>query len=151
MTEHANSLADALSPLHDFWRHWGFEPWSRPPFAGVSRGQRFVKDGILGRVAEYRAWDGIVWACGNAQEREALWRRCKPLDDVFTQRFLFIVDDPWAERRIRSFAWGFLGYLEFYAYWPGKEAHEKVRDLTGLIDIALRLTQTGNQKSHLDS
>lgn len=136
-----NSLADQLAPLHGFWEHWGFAPWSRPPFVGVSRVQRFVKGGLLGRVAEYRAWDGIAWMPGEEADREHLWRACRPMTDVMTQRYLFLLEEPWTERRIRSFAWGFLGYLEFYAYWPGKDGDAKARDLTGLIDLALRLEE----------
>ena len=137
----ADALAASLAPLREFWEHWGFEPWSRGPLAGVSRIQRFVKGGILGRVAEYRAWDCIVWSAGTNEDREQLWRACRPMSDVLTQRFLFLVENPSPERRIRSFAWGFMGYLEFYEYLPGHAANDKVRDLTGLIDLGLGLAQ----------
>ncbi len=137
----AASLADTLASRHDFWEYWGFEPWQSGPFVGVSRKQRFVKDGILGPVAEYKAWEAIVWAPGTAEEREALWRRCAPLPETMTQRFLFLLDEPWTTRRIRSFALGFRGFLEFYAYWPAASVHPKARDLAGLIDLALTIEQ----------
>ena len=90
----------------------------------------------MGPVAEYSAWEAIVWAPGTTEERENLWRSCVPLPDTITQRFLFLLENPWTKRRIRSFALGFRGFLEFYAYWPGADSHPKVRDLTGLVDLA---------------
>jgi hypothetical protein len=131
----------ALAPLSGFWEYWGFEPWHRPPLAGVSRRQRFVKSGILGKVAEYHAWECIVWDCGEQRDREGLWKSCAPMPDVLTQRFLFLRPDPVPGRRVRSFLLGFAGYLEFYEYWPGLGAEEKVRDLTGLVDLGLGLLQ----------
>jgi hypothetical protein len=138
MPEQTNSLA-ALGGLHEFWEHWGFEPVRNPPFAGVRRKQQFIKSGLLGRLAEFNALDCILWSCGTAEDREDLWRTCTPVSEVMTQRFLFLLENPWLERRIRSFFWGFRGYLEFYAYWPGFESNVKVRDLSGLVDLGLGL------------
>lgn len=122
-----------------FWEHWGFSPWRDGSLAGVVRKQRFVKDGFLGPIAEYGAMDYIVWECGDEEKRQNLWRALKPLPEVMTQRFLFILPDPWPERRIRSFWLGFKGYVEFYAYWPAfiSPAHEAPPDLSGLVDLAL--------------
>jgi hypothetical protein len=131
----------ALAPLSGLWAHWGFEPWQRPPFAGVFRQQRFVKGGLLGKVAEYHAWECIAWECGRRKDREELWNNCAPLPEVLTQRFLFLLPDPSPARRIRSFAFGFMGYLEFYEYWPGHAADKKVLDLAGLVDLGLGLLQ----------
>jgi hypothetical protein len=104
----------------------------------VARKQRFTKDGILGGVAEYHAWDYILWSTGSAAEREQLWRSLAPLPDVMTQRFLFLLDTPWPTRRIRSFWLGARGYVEFYAYWPGVSPREDPVDLTGLVHLAMR-------------
>ena len=132
------SLAD-LGELHDFWSHWGFESWSEPPFTGVSRRQQFIKSGLLGKVAEFHAWDYIVWATGTDDERERLWHSRKALTDIITQRFLFVLENPWTNRRIRSFLLGFWGYVEFYAYYPGNSFHPRVKDLTGLVDLGMNL------------
>jgi len=129
----------ALGGLHDFWAHWGFEPWSESPFIGVSRRQRFVKSGLLGKVAEFYAWDGIVWVSATDEERAGLWYSRKAMPDIITQRFLFLLENPWAERRIRSFLLGFRGYVEFYAYYPGSNFHPRVKDLTGLVDLGMNL------------
>jgi len=133
------ALGQRLAPLHDFWEYWGFVPWQQGPFVGVSRRQRFVKGGLLGTIAEYAGWEAIVWNVGTQEERDALWHAAKPLPDIMTQRYVFLVENPWAGRKIRSFSWGFRGYFEFYAYWPTFPAQAKARDLTGLVDLALRI------------
>lgn len=139
---HVNSAA--LKDLREFWEHWGFASWSSPPFSGVSRLQHFIKDGVLGRIAEFKAMDYIVLEGGrSAEAREKLWRECRPLPEIMTQRFLFLLEDPWPDRRIRAFTLGFGGYLEFYAYRPGSEANARVRDLTGLVDLGLELLKKG--------
>lgn len=135
-----NSL-EFLAGLNEFWGYWGFDPWSDGVLAGAVRRQRFVKDGFLGPIAEYGALDYIVWSCGDERDRAGLWRDVKPLPEVMTQRFLFLLPEPWPERRIRSFLFGFRGYVEFYAYWPVSQSPPNKnlpRDLTGLIDLALQ-------------
>lgn len=136
-----------LAPLDRFWDHWGFEPWSLGPFTGVAREQRFVKDGFLGPIAEYRAWDCVVWDAGTEEDREDLWRAVRPLPEIMTQRFVFLLENPWMERRIRSFSLGFRGYVEFYAYRPdgaGGSGTPGVKDLTDLVDMGVRFSITGN-------
>lgn len=136
-----------LEALADFWEHWGFEPWELGPFTGVSRGQHFIKDGFLGRIAEYKAWDCIVWGSATEADRDNLWRTVRPMDDVMTQRFVFVLPDPWTTRRIKSFYAGLRGYVEFYAYFPtldGGAGTKEVKDLTTLVDMGLRLSLTGH-------
>lgn len=142
-----DAIGRILEPLDAFWDHWGFEPWSRGPFIGVARRQRFIKDGFLGPIAEYRAWDCIVWASGTGEDREKLWRSLRPRPEVMTQRFVFLVENPWTERRIRSFLLGFRGYAEFYAYRPapdGGRGCTDAKDLTTLVDMGIRLSLTGH-------
>jgi len=139
-------LGDHLARIDGFWEHWGFEPWSKGPFVGVARLQRFTKDGFLGPIAQYQAWDCIVWQPGTEKDRNTLWDTLSPLEDVMTQRFLFILEDPWPNRRIKSFVLGFKGYLEFHAYWPafvGGASAKEIRDLADLVDMGLRLALTG--------
>ena len=132
-------LAIHLAALPDFWTHWGFTPWHEGPFAGVARTQRFVKDGLIGSVAEYRAWEAILWNPGNEEARRDLWKKRSPMPEAITQRFLFLLPSPWPERKIRSYCFGLRGYLEFYAYYPGSTGHRRVQDLAGLVDLALKL------------
>lgn len=140
-------IGEILDPLDEFWEHWGFEPWSLGPFEGVCRLQRFVKEGILGPIAEYQAWDCIVWESGTKEDREHLWKTIRPMEGVMTQRFVFIVDAPWPERRIKSFFAGLQGYVEFFAYLPtqdGGRGTSEVGDLTDLVDMGIRLSKTGH-------
>lgn len=140
-----SELAGCLAAREDFWRHWGFAPWHRGPLAGVARRQRFVKDGLLGRVAEYGAWDYIVWQTGVEPDRQALWAGLKPRPDIMTQRFLLLRPEPRSGRRIRSFWFGFRGYAELYEYWPQATpptAGHFPADLTGLVELALRMRET---------
>lgn len=87
----AESLKSTLAADDEFWRHWGFEAWSQGPLAGVARRQRFVKDGILGPIAEYRAWDHILWEVGRLEDREDLWSTLRPRPELMTQRYLFLL------------------------------------------------------------
>ncbi len=135
----AAELADRLAARTAFWRHWGFEPWSHGALAGAARRQRFVKDGLLGRIAEYGAWDYIVWRPGTPEDREALWAGLRPRPDIMTQRFLMLRPGPRPGRRVKSFRLGFCGYAELYEYWPGAgRSTGAPADLAGLADLALR-------------
>lgn len=135
----SGELAKTLAGQDAFWEHWGFEPWSNGILTGVTRRQRFIKDGFLGPIAEYGAWDYIIWDCGSEEDRTYLWKNLKSQPEVMTQRFLFVLPKPWRERRIRSFWLGFRGYIEYYAYWPDSPPNKELpTDLTGLVDLALR-------------
>ena len=134
-------IKKTLSSQHNFWAHWGFDPWRDGVLAGVARRQKFVKDGFLGRIAEYGAWDYIIWDSGRPEDRQALWDRLTPEPEIMTQRFLFVLPNPWPGRRIKSFWLGFKGYVEFFAYWPPVGPTDKKElppDLSGLVDLALR-------------
>ncbi len=132
-------VREALAAVSAFWAHWGFQPWRRENLAGVARRQHLVKDGFLGRIAEYGAWDYIVWEAGRAEDREALFRSLAPRPEIMTQRFLFVMPDPAPERRVKSFWLGFRGYAELYAYWPpGPAGRGAPPDLTGLVELALQ-------------
>lgn len=139
------TLAAHLESIPKFWEHWRFVPWRSGPFRGVERNVRFVKDGILGPVAEYNSWDYIVWQAGTDVERQAFWKSVKAIPEVMTQRFLFVLPEPWPERRIRSFFLGLKGYAEFYAIWPEADSkgkyNEKIKDLAGLVELGLSLPE----------
>ena len=143
-------IEQRLAPLNDFWAHWGFEPWQQGPLVGVSRLQRFVKKGMFGPVAEYRAMDYIVWRSGSEEERETLWKSLAPMANTMTQRFLFIVPNPWTKRRIRSFFIGLKGYAEFHAYLPtvnGGIGTKRITDLTQLVEMGIRLGASDQPES----
>jgi hypothetical protein len=137
----SSSLPARLAAVPDFWEYWGFVPWTWGKLAGVSRDQHFIKDGFLGRIAEFRAFDCIIWDVGSEEEREAFWRSLAPLPEVVTQRFLFLRDEPDPRRRARSFWGGLRGFAEFYSFWPGAEKENAPRDLSGLILLALEMEE----------
>jgi len=119
---------------------------------GVFRRQQFVKDGFLGKIAEYGAWDYIVWESGGQADRQALWGMVQPVAEIMTQRFLFVLPDPWPGRRVKSFWFGLKGYLEFFAYWPPDGPADKKElppDLTGLVDLALKAPKGSPENSPL--
>lgn len=134
-----NTFSQQLLSRQDLWSHWGFAPWAANGMAGVFRRQHFVKDGFLGRIAEYMALDYIVWDCGTAELRRSLWHSLKPLPEIMTQRFLFIMEEERPVRQVRSFCLGFRGYAEFFTYWPEKPSagNPAPPDLTGLVDLAV--------------
>jgi len=133
------NVGELLAVVPDFWEYWGFIPWQHGCFKGVAREQHFIKRGFLGPIAEYGAWEAIVWECGSQGERDVLWNSCKSIPEVMTQRYLFLLEDPWTGRKIRSLAWGFKGYVEYYSYWPGFTGDKMIKDLTGLVDLALAI------------
>ena len=144
------AIRHCLASLDGFWEHWGFELWKQDSFVGVSRRQRFVKKGLLGPIAEYQALDYIVWESGSGEDRENFWNRLRPMENIMTQRFLFLVEIPWDRRRIKSFFAGLKGYAEFYAYLPTKDGGlgtKDIPDLTALVDMGIRLSVTG-QAAH---
>lgn len=138
-------LVERLEATPALWTHWGFESWSQGPLTGVFRRQLFIKGGILGRIAEYGARDYIIWHCGSPEDREQLWRNLKPLPEIMTQRVLFVRRDERPARRIKSFWFGFRGYLEFFSYWPGDDLkiNPAPADLTGLVELALNVKEKG--------
>lgn len=138
-------LIETLEARADLWAYWGFEPWRSGSLRGVFRRQHFVKDGFLGKIAEYGAWDYIVWRAGGEAERQTLWNTVRPVAEIMTQRFLFVLPEPWPGRRVKSFWLGFKGYVEFFAYWPlaGPAAKEVPPDLSGLVDLALKPPRAG--------
>ena len=129
----------------DLWRYWGFEPWNSGEMSGVQRKIAFVKPALLGEVARYYAIDTIVWVPASERARENLWTSTQPIEDVMTQRFMFLLDQEASLFRIKSFFFGFKGYREFHSYWPGRGWNRRLKDLAPLVDKAIELHGgTGN-------
>lgn len=134
-----DSLAKIMEQDMGLWSYWGFEPWNLDSMSGVKRKVAFVKPALLGEVARYYAVDTIVWNLPTEVARENLWSSMKPLEDVMTQRFLFLIDQEPPLHRIKSFLFGFKGYKEFHSYWPGRRCHKRLNDLAPLVDKAIEL------------
>ncbi|NLL37189.1 MAG: hypothetical protein GX256_06670 [Fretibacterium sp.] len=126
---------DKLSESGEMWSHLGFEPWQHQGMQGVSRKITMKKTSFLGPVAVYYAWDYILWHHAGQHDVDYLLTRWAPLPDVVTQRFVLIgLSEP--QRKVRSFCFGFRGFLEIYAYTPGEAHHKRIRDLTPAVDFA---------------
>lgn len=134
-----DSLVKIMEYDMGLWDYWGFKPWNLGAMSGVKRKVAFVKPALLGEVARYYAVDTIVWCLTSETERENLWNSASPIEDVMTQRFLFLVDLEPPLHRIKSFLFGFRGYKEFHSYWPGRQCHKRLNDLAPLVDKAIAL------------
>ncbi|MCX7828027.1 MAG: hypothetical protein N2315_02340 [Thermanaerothrix sp.] len=119
----------------------GFEPWEWGGFSGVKRRVAFVKDGLLGEVCRYYAWDHVLWGELNDRHVEEILASARPMSDVMTQRFLL-----WSslnsdgKRRVRSFSFGLRGFAEACLLGPGVKAPRGFEDL-GAIALS---AWTGN-------
>ena len=118
------------------WTYLGFEPWEHKEMQGVCRKITLIKSGLLGKVAEYYAWDYIVWRHQEKRDIEYLFKEWLPMSDVVTQRFMF-VGTLWPRRKARSYCCGLKGFLEVYAYMPGEPYHPKIKDIVPPVDFAL--------------
>ncbi|ADE57570.1 MULTISPECIES: hypothetical protein [Aminobacterium] len=125
-----------LDKSMDLWTYWGFEPWSYKQMKGVSRKITFVKDSFLGEVGRYYAYDYVVWAHQGVRDAADIFSTWKPLPDVMTQRFLFIEQIPTFKKKVKTFFWGFRGFLEVYSYVPGAVWDPKIKDLAPLVNKA---------------
>ncbi|MDR1732529.1 MAG: hypothetical protein LBR61_10610 [Synergistaceae bacterium] len=125
-----------LARNSEMWTYLGFTPWEQGSMQGVSRQITMVKGSLMLPIAKYYAWDYIVWLHRDGPDIEWLLREWKPLPDVVTQRFLLVGGSGSDKRRVKSFAFGFRGFLEIYSYTPGGPYHPKVKDLIPPVDLA---------------
>ena len=121
------------------WEYLKFEPWSDKNLRGVSRKITFVKGGFIGKVAEYYVMDYIIWEHCGFSDIERIYKACKPMIDVMTQRFLFVGNVIGAPLlKTKSFWLGLGGYLEVFSYVPGGDFHPKIKDVIPFVDFALK-------------
>ncbi len=123
-----------LSEASDIWDCWRFEPWTHGDMTGVYRRVTFIKAGLMGEVARYYADDYVVFAYDESSV-ESVRKNWTYAKDVMIHRFVF-VSSLGFEKKIKTFALGFRGYLETYRYVPMGEKYGKIMDLTPLIDKA---------------
>ncbi len=127
--------------IPEFWGHWGFEPWRWEGLEGVWRRVDFKKGSLLGEVARYYSYDFIVWKHQGLLSREYILQHRKWEPDLMTQRFLLLGAEADASPQVRSFYWGFRGFVEVFRFSPSafsssssrKKGHRKFRDLTNLV------------------
>ena len=130
-----------LGKMMDFWSHAGFEPWEHKGMEGVFRQVTFVKDSHMGVIAEYYAYDYIVWTHRGETDGDYILENWKPLKETMMQRFILLEDNATEKRKVRSFLFGFKGYLEVYHYSVKGTYDKKFRDLVPIIDKGMELAQ----------
>ncbi|HCA40445.1 MAG TPA: hypothetical protein DEP01_02340 [Aminobacterium sp.] len=128
-----------IGKASDLWTYWGFESWSFDHMQGVSRRVTFVKDSILGEIGRYYAYDFVIWIHNGCTDAEYIFANWEPLPDVMTQRFVFLEPFPSFDKKIKTFFWGFKGYLELYSYTPLAPWNSKIKDLAPLVNKAQEL------------
>jgi len=122
--------------IPEFWGHWGFEPWQWQGMEGVWRRVDFKKGALLGEVARYCSYDFIVWKHQGLLSKDYLLQHREWEPDLMTQRFLLLGAEGDSRPWIRSFYWGFRGFVEVLRFSPAssdKKGHRKFRDLTNLV------------------
>jgi len=120
--------------IPEFWAHWGFEPWRWEGLEGVWRRVDFKKGSLLGQVALYYSYDFIVWKHQGLLTKDFLLQHRMWEPDLMTQRFLLLGAEEDSRPWMRSFYWGFRGFVEVLRHSPGeKRGHRKFRDLTDLV------------------
>lgn len=130
-----------LGKMMDFWSHAGFEPWKHEEMKGAFRQVTFVKNSLIGEIAKYYAYDYVVWTHRGEPDGDYILKNWKSLKDTMIQRFIFLEDNASEKRRVRSFLFGFKGYLEVYHYNVNGSYDKKFRDLVPIIDKAMELAR----------
>ena len=86
MSEHM----ERLKKMDAFWEYAGFSSWQGHGMEGVYRRVTFVKDGFIGKVAEFFTDDYIVWTHQGIKDEERILRQWKAETDVMKHRFLLL-------------------------------------------------------------
>lgn len=137
-----------LGKVPDLWEYWGFSPWNSDGMKGVYRRVTFVKNALIGEVCRYYADDYIIWGHNGKADRQRILKTCRPQPDLMTQRYLFVDGAESAgECSIRSFLFGFRGYVEVHTFTPGGSFEKRIKDLAPLVDKALELLRSRKNES----
>ena len=133
MSEHM----ERLKKMDAFWEYAGFSSWQGHGMEGVYRRVTFVKDGFIGKVAEFFTDDYIVWTHQGIKDEERILRQWKAETDVMKHRFLLLSTESAGSPRIKSIWFGFGGFVEVWRYRAGSPVPFKFRDLAFLVDKGL--------------
>ena len=133
MSEHM----ERLQKMDAFWDYAGFKPWQGQGMEGVYRRVTFVKDGFLGKVAEFFSDDYILWSHRGVQDEERILRQWKAETDVMKHRFLLLSAESAQSPRTKSIWLGLGGFVEVLRYRAGSPVPAKFRDLAFLVDKGL--------------
>ncbi len=126
-----------LISMKEYWKYAGFVYWQNHGMEGVYRRVTFVKDGFLGKVAEFFSDDYIVWKHRGLADEEMILNQWKAETDVMKHRFLLLSDESGQAARTKSIWLGFGGFVEVLRYRAGAPVPAKFKDLVFLVDKGL--------------
>lgn len=129
--------------MQGFWEYAGFVYWQKNGMEGVHRRVTFVKDGLLGKVAEFFADDYILWTHRGVADEEKILQQWKAETDVMKHRFLLMSEESGGKARSKSIWLGLGGYIEVFRYCSGAPVPAKFKDLAFLVDKGMEYAAKG--------
>lgn len=138
---------EKLQTMHAFWEYAGFSAWQGQGMEGVYRRNTFVKEGFIGKVAEFFADDYILWTHQGLRDEERILKEWKADTDVMKHRFLLLSTVSAPVPRTRSIWLGFGGFVEVLRYRVGSPVPAKYRDLAFLVEKGLEYAVKEAQSS----
>lgn len=132
-----------LKDMKPFWDYAGFSFWHSHGMEGVYRRVTFVKDGMLGKVAEFYSDDYIIWSHRGSLDEERILKQWKAETDVMKHRFLLLSAESGQSPRSKSLWLGLGGFVEVMRYRIGAPIPAKFKDLVFLVDKGLEYAEKG--------
>ena len=132
-----------LKDMQPYWEYVGFSFWRAHGMEGVYRRATFVKDGLLGKVAEFHSDDYIIWTHRGAADEEKILKEWKAETDVMKHRFLLLSAESGTSPRSKSLWLGLGGHVEVMRYQVGEPIPAKFKDLVFLVDKGLEYAVKG--------
>ena len=132
-----------LKDMQPYWEYVGFSFWRAHGMEGVYRRATFVKDGLLGKVAEFHSDDYIIWTHCGVTDEDKILKEWKAETDVMKHRFLLLSAESGKSPRSKSFWLGLGGYIDVMRYQVGDPVPSKFKDLVFLVDKGLEYAAKG--------
>ena len=132
-----------LKDMQPYWEYVGFSFWRAHGMEGVYRRATFVKDGLLGKVAEFHSDDYIIWTHRGVTDEEKILKEWKAETDVMKHRFLLLSAESGKSPRSKSLWLGLGRYVEVMRYQVGDPVPAKFKDLVFLVDKGLEYAAKG--------
>ena len=132
-----------LKDMQPYWEYVGFSFWRAHGMEGVYRRATFVKDGLLGKVAEFHSDDYIIWTHRGEVDEAKILKEWKAETDVMKHRFLLLSAESGKSPRSKSLWLGLGGFVEVMRYRVGDPAPAKFKDLVFLVDKGLEYAAKG--------
>ena len=132
-----------MKDMQPYWEYVGFSFWRAHGMEGVYRRATFVKDGLLGKVAEFHSDDYIIWTHRGEVDEAKILKEWKAETDVMKHRFLLLSAESGKSPRSKSLWLGLGGFVEVMRYRVGDPSPAKFKDLVFLVDKGLEYAAKG--------